>query len=184
MRRYLLIVLSVFLLCVTTASTASETALAAMKQDSHVLLLRHALAPGFGDPPEFTIGDCSTQRNLSTEGRQQARELGKTLRDAGLDDLVVYSSQWCRCWDTAIEMQIGTPATHIGLNSFFQNRSQQDAIVNDLQALLASLEGGPSAVLVTHLVNIRAITGQSVGSGEGIVLRLEPNGEHTIVGRL
>lgn len=184
MRQLLAIILITTSLGVTAISSTSEPLLAAMQKGSHVLLLRHALAPGFGDPPEFTIGDCSTQRNLSAEGRQQARQLGQTLRDAGLDDLVVYSSQWCRCWDTAIEMNIGTPTTHMGLNSFFQNRSQQDAIVNELQALLASLEGGPSAVLVTHAVNVRAITGQSVGSGQGILLRLEPNGEHTVIGRL
>ena len=172
------------MLSVSTASIASDALLATMKQGSHVLLLRHALAPGFGDPPEFTIGDCTTQRNLSAEGRQQARDLGKSFRDAGLNDLLIFSSEWCRCQDTATEMNIGTLITHSGLNSFFQNRGKRDTIVRKLRDLLDTLHGGPSAILVTHQVNVRAITGQSVASGGGILIRLEPNGEHTIIGQL
>lgn len=184
MCRLLSFTLTIFLLCFSTASIASDALLAAMKQGSHALLLRHALAPGFGDPPEFTIGDCRTQRNLSAEGRQQARDLGKTFRDAGLDDLLVFSSEWCRGRDTAMEMNLGTPVTHPGLNSFFQNRSKRDTIVRELRDLLDTLQGGPSAILVTHQVNVRAITGQSVASGRGVLIRLEPNGEHTIIGQL
>ena len=72
-----------------------------MKAGGHVLMIRHALAPGTGDPTNFRIGDCSTQRNLDDRGREQARTIGNWLRSKGLTSARVYSSQWCRCLETA-----------------------------------------------------------------------------------
>jgi hypothetical protein len=84
-----------------------------------VLLIRHAEAPGTGDPEDFRLGECSTQRNLSKAGSDQARAVGDWLRDRGVERARVYSSQWCRCLETAELLDLGPVAELPGLNSFF-----------------------------------------------------------------
>ncbi|MEX0449671.1 histidine phosphatase family protein [Spiribacter sp. 221] len=166
----------------STSVTADDDVFEALREDGHVLLLRHAIAPGFGDPAGFDVADCTTQRNLSEQGRQQARAIGAQLRDEGLKDAVVYTSYWCRCRDTADEMALTEAQPHPGLNSFFQARERRDEIVSDLRHLLGELANGPPAVLVTHQVNIRAITGQGVRSGEGVVVRPDQTGSVSVIG--
>ena len=68
--------------------------------DANVIFMRHALAPGFGDPEDFNVADCSTQRNLNEEGRAQALSIGKAMRNSGLQFKEILSSQWCRCTQT------------------------------------------------------------------------------------
>ena len=98
--RYKLIALFC-LLGLVTAGHASEAVLEQLQSGGHVALMRHALAPGTGDPAELTIGDCSTQRNLNDTGRMQARATGDYFREAGVQFQAVYSSEWCRCMETA-----------------------------------------------------------------------------------
>jgi 8-oxo-(d)GTP phosphatase len=93
----------------------------------HVLLLRHALAPGTGDPSGFQLEDCATQRNLSDAGREQARALGDRLRAAGVAEARVYSSRWCRCLETARLLELGPVEPEPALDSFFQRRSEGPA---------------------------------------------------------
>ncbi len=174
--------------CITLALIAANASAQvdvfdALRDDGHVLLLRHAIAPGFGDPDEFDINDCATQRNLSAQGRQQARAIGDQLRAEGLGDIAVYTSYWCRGRDTANAMNLTQPQPHPGLNSFFQDRGQRDAIINALRDLLKTLANEPPAVLVTHQVNIRAVTGQGVRSGGGVVVKLDAQGATQVVGR-
>ena len=164
-----------------TAALAEADGFDALRNGGHVLLLRHAIAPGFGDPAGFELGDCATQRNLSEQGREQARAIGARLRAEGLDDAKVYTSQWCRCRHTAEEMALTAPQPHPGLNSFFQNREQRDEIVADLRELLGELANGSAAVLVTHQVNVRAVTGRGVRSGEGVIVRPEADGTVSVV---
>lgn len=143
-----------------------------------VLLLRHAIAPGFGDPAGFRIDDCSTQRNLSDAGRQQARDIGAWLRARGISRARVYSSQWCRCLETARLLGLGEVSPLPGLNSFFQ--SPEDRMPN-LAAVRDFLAGqmlrNEPLVLVTHQVTVTALTGIYPDSGEGVVATLGENGE-------
>ena len=136
--------------------------------DADVLFLRHALAPGFGDPAVFSIDDCHTQRNLSQAGRDQSRRIGDYLRDEGLDIRVILSSRWCRCVETAAQMGIGPFTTHDGLNSFFDghvDRAETLALLRQhLDKLAASPTGGLS-LMVTHQVVITGITGIAPASG-------------------
>ena len=81
-----------------------------LKAGGHILMIRHALAPGNGDPPYFKIGDCATQRNLDDTGRNQARSIGVWLRKNGVTSARVYSSQWCRCLETARLLNLGAGA--------------------------------------------------------------------------
>jgi len=176
----------ILLVSLSTSGTvaAQGTLWESLAAGNHVLLLRHALAPGVGDPPGFQRDDCETQRNLSAEGRQQAQAIGERLRARGLQRLAVYSSHWCRAWDSAVALGLDTPQRHEGLDSFFQQRGRRDAILNALHKLLRDLHGGQSVVLVTHQVNITAMTGLTVSSGEGLVARIEPDGSLTVLGRL
>ena len=138
-----------------------------------VLFMRHALAPGFGDPDNFVIGDCATQRNLDEEGRQQARVIGERLKQANIRPLKLYSSQWCRCLDTASLLSLGSVEAHKGLNSFFQGKVNRQETLASLQELLQSLDytQGPY-MFVTHQVVITAVTGISPASGEIVVYDL------------
>jgi len=136
--------------------------------DANVLLVRHALAPGFGDPYNFVIDQCATQRNLDNVGRGQATLLGHRLRQSGLVFVKVYSSYWCRCIDTAELLNLGAIETFLGLNSFFQNHADRDETLKLLRKMLKHLDKKKLTLMVTHQVVIQAITGISIASG-GVV---------------
>jgi phosphohistidine phosphatase SixA len=143
----------------------------------YVVLLRHALAPGTGDPADFQLGDCSTQRNLSAEGRAQAAAIGQAFRDRGVAVQQVLSSQWCRCLETAELMELGDVAPEPALNSFFRDRSTAEAqILAVKQSLLTQTERPGVIVMVTHQVNITGLTGVVPRSGEAVVLQVAETG--------
>ena len=138
------------------------------------LLMRHALAPGVGDPADFSLADCGAQRNLNAAGRQQARRIGERLRAAGVKPDRVLTSQWCRCRDTAVLLGLGEVEDQPALNSFFRNTSTRRAQTAAALDLLRRLDAaGEKALLVTHQVNITALTGVFPASGEILVTRLE-----------
>jgi phosphohistidine phosphatase SixA len=136
-----------------------------------VLLLRHAQTePGIGDPPGFVLGQCSTQRNLSDAGREQARKLGAALRARGLTPQRVRSSRWCRCLDTA-RLAFGSVEPWPALDSLFGDRDRVDAQTAELRRALAALPGGRVEAWVTHQVNISALVGGGAAMGEVLLLR-------------
>ena len=136
-----------------------------------VLLMRHATAPGGGDPPGFRLDDCTTQRNLSATGRAEAQAIGAALRAAGIRPALVATSQWCRCRDTAVLLGLGPVQDWPEINSFFADRSREPAQTAATLARLATLPADATAVLVTHQVNITALTGIVPRQGEIIVTR-------------
>ena len=167
------------------ASANEPDPLARLQQGGHALLLRHAIAPGFGDPPGFRLGDCTTQRNLDERGRAQAVAIGDALRARGIRDARVYSSQWCRCLETASLMRLGPVTPLPALNSFFERTQDRERSLAALRDFLAGQPADESPlILVTHHVNIQAVTGINVGSGEGVVLQLQPGEAPRLVGRL
>ena len=134
-----------------------------------VLFVRHALAPGNGDPAIFRIDDCSTQRNLDDRGRDQARRLGRDLRASNIRFARVYSSQWCRCLESATIMDMGAVTALPGLNSFYQGIVPRGPTLAALTDVLESLpDDGGLTLMVTHFVTISAITGFAIGSGEAV----------------
>jgi len=146
--------------------------------------MRHALAPGFADPVGFDVDDCSTQRNLSAEGRSQARAIGEKFRGAGIRAADVYSSAWCRCLDTARLLGLGPVEKLDALNSFFQARERRDAQTRDLEAFIQARTSNTPLVLVTHQVNISALTGRATRSGETIVATLDADGKVEVLGSI
>ena len=142
----------------------------------NVLFLRHALAPGFGDPPDFDVEDCATQRNLNDVGRKQARAIGAYMKRHDITPDTIFSSQWCRCVDTARDMAMGPFTTHVGLNSFFNGHVDRDKTLAALRAHLARIGPDRLELMVTHQVVISAITGIAPRSG-GMVVYNSRTGE-------
>ncbi len=172
------LVVSVFL-CLCSAGSFADTEaglLALVKKGSHVALMRHAIAPGTGDPQNFSIDDCATQRNLSDEGRQQATNTGEFLRANGIENLAVYTSQWCRCVETATLLRYDKVEDLPFLNSFYQRREREKSQTTELQNWLVELDKDVSTLLVTHQVNITALTGVYPSSGEIVVVEVTDGG--------
>jgi phosphohistidine phosphatase SixA len=164
---------AVALLLAAAPARADEALWTALAEGGHVALMRHAHAPGTGDPDDFRLDDCSTQRNLDQTGREQARGTGDAFRQHGVIVGQVLSSQWCRCLETAKLLALGEVYPFPPLNSFFGDRERGPKQTAALRALLANTDAeGPSLVMVTHQVNITALTGIFPGSGEIVVLRL------------
>ncbi|MGF1643714.1 MAG: histidine phosphatase family protein [Thiotrichales bacterium] len=147
------------------------------------VIIRHADAPGIGDPPEFQIEDCATQRNLSAKGRAQSRRIGAFIRSQGIERVQVLSSQWCRCLDTARLLELGPVEALPALNSFFEapgRGPEQNAALHTF--LTRSDRVGPT-ILVTHQVNITALTGRHAAAGEIIVFKPSADGPPEVLGR-
>lgn len=168
-----------------TPAIADDTALLrSVAAEGHIVLMRHALAPGTGDPNNFALRDCSTQRNLSDTGRAQAALIGTRLRNAGLGSARVLSSQWCRCLETAELLELGPVDELPSLNSFFRQRAKQPAATQALKDWLLAQPPGEPLVLVTHQVNITALTDVFPRSGEMIILQRSADDGFSVVGRI
>lgn len=146
----------------------------------HVLLMRHANAPGVGDPPGFRRSDCATQRNLDAAGREQARAAGRWLRGQGVQSAQIFSSPWCRCLDTARLLGLGAVSEEESLASFFERADLQAQSNEALQAFVARRLAGPldrtPLILVTHQVNISAYAGVYPASSEMVLVRVDSQG--------
>jgi broad specificity phosphatase PhoE len=157
------------------AAEKSAAAWQLLQQGGLVVFIRHSLAPGVGDPPGFTLGDCTTQRTLSEDGRRQARTLGEAFRRRGVPIEKVYSSQWCRCRETA-RLAFGSYTEHQALNSFFAQPELKIAQTAAMNSLLE--ENRPQSgnlILVTHQVNITALTGIVPAPSEMVLARINAN---------
>ncbi|MFU8776807.1 MAG: histidine phosphatase family protein [Roseovarius sp.] len=168
-------ILLTFLL-ILAGSLAGAQDLSALKGPGVVALMRHALAPGTGDPVGFRLTDCATQRNLDARGRAQARETGAALRAAGVVFDQVWSSRWCRARETAALMEMGAVAEQSPLDSFYAGQGDRAAQTAATLDLINALPEAARVLIVTHQVNITALTGLGVGSGEIIVTRRGPEG--------
>lgn len=184
-RRHALQALGCLMLRPASSHAGNGIALDALRSGG-ALLLRHALTePGIGDPPGFRLDDCSTQRNLSAGGRAQARAAGEALRARDVKMDAVYSSAWCRCIDTAKEM---FPELQVevlpALNSFFAGQGDRERQTAALRQWIAALDDGLRVALVTHQVNVLALTGDNLAMGEAVVVQPDRRGGVRAAGRL
>ncbi|MEM7377492.1 MAG: histidine phosphatase family protein [Pseudomonadota bacterium] len=171
--------IAALLLCASALASAADWA--AFGEPGAVAIMRHALAPGTGDPANLTLDDCATQRNLDARGRAQARAIGSALRENGVAFDAVLSSQWCRARDTAVLLGLGPVTDAPALNSFFNDFSTRDAQTAALREIIEQAPG--PLMLVTHQVNISALTGVGTRSGEVLIVRLTPTGTE-LLGRV
>jgi broad specificity phosphatase PhoE len=172
--RWFVLLLVVLSVAKGHAETLSRSQLIdALKSGGHVLLLRHAQTePGVGDPPNFKLNDCATQRNLSAEGRAQAKRIGEALASQGVRLTKTLTSQWCRCRDTA-KLISDRVEDFPALNSFFSARNTEPKQTRDVRERLRRVPAGETWLLVTHQVNITALTGMTSMMGEGVVVRVK-----------
>lgn len=176
--------LLLWLLC--TSVSADDALWEKLRAGGYVLLMRHAqTVAGTGDPPGFSLDECSTQRNLSDEGRAHARRTGEAFRARGITLAEVRSSAWCRCIDTA-NLAFGRSTVWPALNSLFDAPERKERQTAEVLAYVRGTRAPRNLMLVTHQANIAALTGYGASSGEIIVARapVKPGEPLAVVGRL
>ena len=151
----------------------------------YVLLMRHALAPGVGDPENFKVSDCSTQRILNEEGRQDARDIGSWLERRDVKILRVESSRWCRAKETAQLLNVGKVRLNKNLDSLFEDESDWSThpqTMNIQKRILDHRNKRGLLIFVGHFVNFQAVAGVSLDSGEGALVRANAQGKIQVLG--
>jgi phosphohistidine phosphatase SixA len=167
----LAVLLAVLLAALPAAADPAEDAVwAAFAKPGTVALMRHAYAPGTGDPTNFRFDDCKTQRNLNDEGRAQARATGDAIRKRGIRIAQVISSPWCRCKETAELLRFGPVETKPWLMSLYAAPDQEGPRTRELKAFIAALPKDKKTFIVTHQFNIRALVGRPTESGAMVVV--------------
>lgn len=165
-------------------SSAEATRL--LKAGGVALLLRHGQTEsGVGDPPGFTLDNCKSQRNLSSDGRAQVRAMADRTKKSGIRFARVYTSQWCRCRDTAqlLAESKDAPRDWPVLNSQFADNPRIADANEQIVSLLRTLPTNESWLLVSHQVNISSLTAVSPSSGEGVLVRVTASGL-SVLGRV
>ena len=164
------LILSLFLFLFTSQLKASDQAWNLAQEGNKIILIRHSLAPGGGDPPGFKIKDCTTQRNLSEEGRKQAKKIGDFFKENDLSIFKVFSSEWCRCKDTA-KLAFTNFETKDFLNSFFSAKfaNNKDKQMLDLKNYVEKFKGNENLIFVTHYVVISEALDYAPSSGEIVI---------------
>ncbi|MGL5942597.1 MAG: histidine phosphatase family protein [Waterburya sp.] len=152
----------------------------------YVVLLRHAqTVPGTGDPPGFQLDDCTTQRNLSEVGKEQAIRIGKAFRDRNIPLNQILSSQYCRCLDTARLLNLGKVNPSPMLNSIFEDRTTATQQNQEVRQEIFNHRNTPGViVMVSHFANISEISGISPQSGEAVVVQVNQQRELEVVGQI
>ena len=168
--KYFKIILVFFLFLLSETSLASENIVEILKKENNIIFIRHAIAPGNGDPQNFDISDCSTQRNLSKDGELQALKIGKFFKENDIKFTKVLSSEWCRCKDTA-KIAFGSYETKNFLNSFYDERfsENKDKQILDFQKFIKNWNYSGNLALVTHYVVISEILDLATSSGEIVI---------------
>ncbi|MGH6660691.1 MAG: histidine phosphatase family protein [Rhodospirillales bacterium] len=166
------------------AEPSAEAAWAAFARPGTVALMRHAYAPGTGDPQGFRLDDCTTQRNLNDEGRAQAKATGDAIRRRGIHVAQVIASPWCRCKETAELLRFGPVETRPWLMSVHAAPDQEGPRTRELKAFLAALPKDRKTFVVTHQFNIRALVGRPTDSGAMVVVEPTADGGVNYLGSI
>jgi broad specificity phosphatase PhoE len=168
--------LTIALLGVVGLASANTAIWQALKNGDHIVLLRHTeTVPGIGDPANFKLNDCNTQRNLNDAGSTHARAWGKVFAANGVPVGGVFSSAWCRCVDTA-KLAFGRVDTWPALNSHFESPQSASLQAEQVKGGIPTrMQKGKVLVLVTHQVNISAVSGLTSAMGEAVVMKLTGN---------
>tara|TARA_B100000965_G_scaffold371396_1_gene360255 strand:- start:25 stop:579 length:555 start_codon:yes stop_codon:yes gene_type:complete len=166
----ILTILFIGLLNINTNAFSNDVILRSLEEGKKLVFIRHAIAPGNGDPNNFNINDCSTQRNLDKNGIVQSKKIGLFFKKNKVKIDKVLSSEWCRCKDTA-KYAFQHFETFDALNSFYDERfaANEAKQIIDLKNYIKDWDGDKNLVLVTHFVVISSILNIGVSSGEIIV---------------
>ena len=165
------LIISLFLSLLTSQLNASDQLWNLAQEGNKIILIRHSLAPGGGDPPGFKINDCKTQRNLNLTGIKQSKKIGKLFKKNKVPVDQVLSSQWCRCKDTA-KYAFGNYKEFTALNSTFQSpyNKNEGKQLKELYNFVKKWDGkGRNLILITHYSIITAVTTAVPSSGEIVI---------------
>ena len=164
------LIIFLFFLFYSVDIFANTKAISALKEGGKLIFIRHAYAPGGGDPDNFDIKKCSTQRNLDTSGIEQAKRIGKFFKDNQISIDLVLSSEWCRCKETA-KNAFENYKTFKALNSFFSSKFLQnrDKQMEDLNVFVQNWNGKKNIVFVTHYVVILEALNETASPGTIII---------------
>lgn len=169
------------LLFSSTAAQATEAGWALLREGGHVVLLRHAYAMATVDPPNVVANDCSTQRQLSERGRQQARKMGALFSARAERTEQVLTSQYCRASETAQLAFRGSPTDKIeALDPLAGDQVARKAQLDEIRKLIAGWQGSGNLVLITHLDVVQALTGSSAREGEALIVRAQEENIHVL----
>ena len=163
-------ILILFFILFAFDSNAENTVVSLLKEEGKIVFIRHSIAPGGGDPDNFSLNDCSTQRNLSKKGIEQSKQIGEFFKKNKVIISKVLSSQWCRCKDTAFHA-FGKYEEFFALNSTFQikfsgnSKKQAEALKN----FVKKWDGKGNIIFVTHYVIILKHTNYAPSSGELVI---------------
>ena len=148
----------------------NQNIISELKKGGKIIFIRHAYAPGGGDPNNFDINDCDTQRNLNDEGRLQSKKIGDFFKKNEISIEKVYSSEWCRCKETA-SIAFRSFETKNFLNSFFSERfaKNRENQIENFNKFINNWNGRQNLIFVTHYVVISEILNYAPSSGEIIV---------------
>lgn len=158
---------------------ATEAGWALLRDGEHVVLLRHAMAPGATDPSNFDIEKCSTQRNLSERGRQQARKIGALFAARAAPTEQVLASRYCRARETA-RLAFGDAEDFAALEPPVADEAARKDQLAAVMDRIKAYSGSGNLVLVTHQETIQALTGQNAREGEAVIVRAEGDGLRVI----
>ena len=175
--------LSAFFVSAIVLADAPEL-IRTLQSGGHIALMRHSIAPGSGDPSNLRIGDCSTQRNLSDDGRAQASGIGQILRESGLMEARLVSSQWCRCLETGRLLSLGEVEELSFLNSLIAYRGQNAEITASLSSWIKDQDLSTPTLLITHSVNIGALIGSYPQEGEIVFVERSDSGDLHVIGSI
>ena len=177
--------LALILALLVMNAAADEAPWALLRQGGHVVLLRHAqTTPGIGDPEGMRLDDCSTQRNLSAEGREHARRIGEEFRRFRVPVETVLSSEWCRCVETAGLAFGGTGDVWPALNNLFGRPENRQKQIDEVAARIGAWRGKGNLVLVTHGSVILPLTRAGLQMGEMVILAPKGEGRFAVAARL
>ena len=170
MIKKILAILLIGFLNINSNAFSNDHILNSLKEGKKLVFIRHAIAPGNGDPNNFNIKDCSTQRNLNKKGIKQSKKIGQFFKANKIKIDKILSSEWCRCKDTA-KYAFENFETFNALNSFYDERfaANETKQINDLKNYTKSWESDKNLVFVTHYVVISSILNTGSSSGEIII---------------
>ena len=179
--KYFKIIILIILFLFSHKSYADENIVEILKKNDNVIFIRHSLAPGSGDPENINLKDCKTQRNLNGEGIKQSKKIGNFFKKNNIKADHVFSSEWCRCKDTAFHA-FNSYKTFDALNSFYSEKfnKNKNKQIKRLKKFINNWDNNSNLVLVTHYVVILEILGIGSGSGEIII----SNKKYEIIDRI
>ena len=179
--KYFKIIILIILFLFNHKSYADENIVEIFKKNNNIIFIRHSIAPGTGDPQNINLDDCKTQRNLNVEGIEQSKKIGNFFKQNNIKNVKVFSSEWCRCKDTAFHA-FSNFEIFDALNSFYsekfnKNKKKQ---IKRLKEFIRNWDNKSNLVLVTHYVVILELLGVGAASGEIII----SNKNYEIINRI